>query len=179
MTLFLFATHYLVMIITCAKLFSYPIMHEKVMNRTRTGFTEAYAQSLSANCDLDFWHSDMLFVRNTMSSHDNYLCQIILKSHHAWQSYESVTSRFTLTPIHKILVRTVTLTFDIALCFLFATHRLVMTIICAKLLLISTMHDDVVGWTRFRNNHKHTHTHRGKTLYALPPFHGGGIKVSS
>ena len=28
-------------------------MHDKVMNRTRTGLTEAYAQSLSANCDLD------------------------------------------------------------------------------------------------------------------------------
>ena len=52
-TWFLFATHYIVMIITYAKLFTNPIMHDKFMNWTRTGFTEAYAQSLSANCDLD------------------------------------------------------------------------------------------------------------------------------
>ena len=50
---FLFATHRLVMMIICAKLFSNPIMHDKVMDRTRTGFTEVYAQSLSADCDLD------------------------------------------------------------------------------------------------------------------------------
>ena len=30
-----------------------PTMADKVMGRTRTGFTEAYAQSLSAECDLD------------------------------------------------------------------------------------------------------------------------------
>ena len=52
-TWFLFATHCFVIVITGAKLFSNPIMHDKVMNRTRTGFTEAYAQSLSSNCDLD------------------------------------------------------------------------------------------------------------------------------
>ena len=52
-TWFLFATHYLVMIIFCSKLYLNPTMHNKVMGRTRTGFTEVYAQSLSANCDLD------------------------------------------------------------------------------------------------------------------------------
>ena len=52
-TRFLFATLCLVMIIICIKLFSNPIMHDEVMNRTQTGFTEAYAQSISANCDLD------------------------------------------------------------------------------------------------------------------------------
>ena len=41
------------MIIVCAKLFTNPTMHIKVMGRTRTGFTEVYAQTLSANCDLD------------------------------------------------------------------------------------------------------------------------------
>ena len=53
-TWFLFATHRLVMMIICAKLFSNPTMHNKVMGQTRTGFIEAYAQSLSADCDLDF-----------------------------------------------------------------------------------------------------------------------------
>ena len=52
-TWFLFPTHSLVMIIICAKLFLNPIMHNKVMGRTRTGFTEVYAQSLSANYDLN------------------------------------------------------------------------------------------------------------------------------
>ena len=32
------------------------------MGRTRTGFTEVYAQSLSATCDLDLLPSDMVLV---------------------------------------------------------------------------------------------------------------------
>ena len=39
------------------------------------------------------------------------------------------------------------LTFDLALWFLFATHRLVMIIILAKLFINPTMHDKVVGQT--------------------------------
>ena len=49
---FLIATHPLIMVISCAKLFSNPNMHNKVLGRTQTGFTEDYAQSLSADCDL-------------------------------------------------------------------------------------------------------------------------------
>ena len=52
-TCFLFATHGLVMMITCAKVCSNPIEHDKVMNQTRIGLIEAYAKSLSADCDLD------------------------------------------------------------------------------------------------------------------------------
>ena len=52
-TWFLFATHRLIIIIICAKLFSNPTMHNKVMGRTQTGFTEVYAKSLNADCDLD------------------------------------------------------------------------------------------------------------------------------
>ena len=52
-TWFLFATHGLVMIIICAILFSNSTMHNKVMGLIRTGFTEVYAQSLSAAYDLD------------------------------------------------------------------------------------------------------------------------------
>ena len=51
-TWFLFATYRLVMMIICAKLFSNPTMHNKVMGQTRTSFTEDYAQSLSADFDL-------------------------------------------------------------------------------------------------------------------------------
>ena len=62
-------------------------MHNKVMDRTRTGFTEVYAQSLSADCDLDLWPSEMVLVRDTWSCHDDHLCQIIFKSHHVRLSY--------------------------------------------------------------------------------------------
>ena len=91
---FLVATHPLTMIIICARLFSNPTMHNKVMSQTRTGFTEVYAQSLSADCDLDLWASDMVLVCDTSSCHDDYLCQIIFKSHHVQQSNESDTYRF-------------------------------------------------------------------------------------
>ena len=46
-------TYCLAMMIICAKLFSNPTMHNKVMCRTRTGFTELNAQNLSADRDLD------------------------------------------------------------------------------------------------------------------------------
>ena len=40
-------THYMPFshLIICAKLFSNPTMHNKVMGQTRTGFTEVYALS--------------------------------------------------------------------------------------------------------------------------------------
>ena len=89
-TWFLFATHYIVMKSIFAKLFSNPFMHDKVIDRTRTCFTEAYAQNLSANCDLGLWPSDMLFFyRDTLSRHGGHLYQIIFISHHARQSYGS------------------------------------------------------------------------------------------
>ena len=69
--------------IICAKLFLNPTMHNKVKGRARTGFTEVYAQSLSANCDLDLCLSDMVLVRDTLSCHDDHLYQIIFKSHYA------------------------------------------------------------------------------------------------
>ena len=52
-TWLLLATHCLVMMINCAKLFSNLTMHNKVMGRTLTGSTDVYEQSLSADCDLD------------------------------------------------------------------------------------------------------------------------------
>ena len=52
-TWFLFATHRLIIIIICAKLFLNPTMHNKVMGQTQTGFTAVYAQTLNADCGLD------------------------------------------------------------------------------------------------------------------------------
>ena len=54
--------HYLVMMIVNTKSFSNPTLHNKVMGRTRTGFTIVNAQSLSADCDLDLWPNDMVLV---------------------------------------------------------------------------------------------------------------------
>ena len=42
------------MMIISAKLFSNPTMPNNVMGWTRTGSIEVYAQSLSADCDLNF-----------------------------------------------------------------------------------------------------------------------------
>ena len=86
-TWFLIATHLLIMTIICAKLFLKSTMHNKVIDRTGTGFTDVYAQNLSADCDLDLWSSDMVLVPNTSSCHDEHLCQIIFKSHHVRLSY--------------------------------------------------------------------------------------------
>ena len=60
-------------------------MHKEVMSQTRTGFTEVYARSLSADRDLDLLTltCDMVLVHDTLSDQDNYLCQIIFKSHFA------------------------------------------------------------------------------------------------
>ena len=51
------------------------------------GLTEVYAQSLSADCDLDLWPSNMVLVCNTYSCHDDRLCQIVFKSYHVRLSY--------------------------------------------------------------------------------------------
>ena len=78
-----------------AKLFSNPPMHDKIMQWTWTSFTEACAQSLSADFDLDLWPTNMVLVHDISSCHDDHLCQIIFKSHHAWQSYGPNTNSFT------------------------------------------------------------------------------------
>ena len=58
-------------------------MHNQVIGRTQTGFTEVYAQSLSADCDLDLWPSHIALIRDTSSCYDDQLCQIIFESHNA------------------------------------------------------------------------------------------------
>ena len=92
-TCVLFTTHCLVMVIICADLFINPTMHGKVMCQTQTGFTEAYAQSLRADCDLDLQSSNMVSVW-IYRHHDDHLYQIIYKSCHARLSYGSDTNRF-------------------------------------------------------------------------------------
>ena len=66
-------------------------MHDKVMRQTRTSFTEVYAQSLSVDCDLGLWPSNMVLVRYTSSCHNDNLCWIIFKSCHVGLSYGPVT----------------------------------------------------------------------------------------
>ena len=55
-----------------------------------------------------------------------------------WAGHKQVS----LKSMHKVL--TVTLTFDLATWFLFATYPLVMKI-CANLFINPTMHDKVMG----------------------------------
>ena len=62
-------------------------MQNKLMGQTRTGVTEVYVQSLSADCDLDFWPSNMVLVPDTSFCHDDHLFHIIFKSHYVWLSY--------------------------------------------------------------------------------------------
>ena len=79
-----------------AVLFLNPTMHNKVMSRTRTGYTEVSAQSLSADCDLD------LLVRDTSSCHD-HLYQIIFKSLYVWLSYgQDMILEYTNTHTHTL-----------------------------------------------------------------------------
>ena len=54
------------MIIICALLFIKSAIHDKVMGQTQTDFTIAYAQSLSADYDLDLWPNDMVLVPDTL-----------------------------------------------------------------------------------------------------------------
>ena len=61
-----------------------------------------------------------------------------------WVGHEQVS----LKSVHKVQVRTVTLTFNLATWFLFTTQYLVIMIICAKLLLNPTMHNKLMCWTR-------------------------------
>ena len=70
------------MIIICAKLFINLTTHDKRMGKTETGFTEAYAQSISEDCDLDLEPNDMVLLCDKLFCHANHLCQIIFKSHH-------------------------------------------------------------------------------------------------
>ena len=51
-------------------------MHYKIMGRTRTGFTEVYAESLSSDCDLDLGPSYMVPVRETSSCHDDHFTKL-------------------------------------------------------------------------------------------------------
>ena len=43
---------------------------------------------------IDIWPSDKVLASDTLSCHDNHLCHIIFKSHHAIQSYGLDTKRF-------------------------------------------------------------------------------------
>ena len=58
------------MIIICAKLFINLTMHNKVTGQTCTVFTEAYAQCLRADCDLDLGPSNTILVCDISSCHD-------------------------------------------------------------------------------------------------------------
>ena len=74
-----------------------------------------------------------------------------------WVGHEQVS----LKPMHKVEVQTVTLTFDLVISFVFATHSFVMMITCATLFSNLTMTDEVIGGTLFWNTQTKTHTRTG------------------
>ena len=130
----LFATHRFIMMIICAKLFSNPTMHNKVMGQTRAGFTEVYVQSLSVESDLHLWPSDIVCVCHRSSCHDDHLCQIIFKSDHVQLSYG------------PDMILEHTNTHGQGKLYNMPFHHF-MTITCAKLFSNPTIHNEVLGWT--------------------------------
>ena len=62
--------------------------------RGSTSITEVFAQCIRADCDLDFRPSDMVLICNILTSIDDFLCQLIFKSHLACQSYVLDTVRY-------------------------------------------------------------------------------------
>ena len=101
---------------------------EKPCLRQARQITEACAQTVSADCELDIWLRDMLLAQDTLSCLDDHSCQIIFKSHHAGWGY-SLNTRCLCTNCNCGLC----LTFVQATWFLHATFRLVVMIISAKL----------------------------------------------
>ena len=49
-------------------------MQDKVMSWMQQAFIVAYEQSLSTVYDLDLWASNIVFICNRLSSHDDHLC---------------------------------------------------------------------------------------------------------
>ena len=124
-------------------------------------------QSFSADCDFDLWPREMAFACDTLSCHDNHLCQIIFKSHHAIQSSGPDKNRFHWSLCTKCKSKlwpwSLTWQYD------------------------SCMGDILLSWNYFQippcrtklwaeRDSGNTHTWTGKTLYAFPPFHGRCIK---
>ena len=132
---FLIATHHLIMIISCAKLFSNPTMHNKVMGRTQTGSTEVLT------FDLATW---FLF-----ATHRLVMIIICAKLFSNPTMHSKVMGR-TQTGSTEVYAQCLSADYDLDLAtwFLFMTHCLVMMITCAKLFSIPTMHNKVMGRTR-------------------------------
>ena len=62
-----------------------------VMSRIRTGFTEAFAENVSADCDVDLWRSDIILAHYTLSSRWSFVPNNFYKFYYAWRSYGSDT----------------------------------------------------------------------------------------
>ena len=79
-TWFLHMTHHLVIIIICTvpSNFQIPPCHTKLWADTNR--FHGSRRTSSANCDLDFWPSNMVHTWDTSSCHDDHLCQIIFRT---------------------------------------------------------------------------------------------------
>lgn len=85
-------------------------MQEKIMS-WKLNFLVAYKQSLSLVCDLRHWASDVIFVANTSSCHNNQSCQFIYKC-----QYKCLSYRQTQTGFSEIYAQHLSADCDIDLC---------------------------------------------------------------
>ena len=103
---------------------------------------------LCTNCECGLWHWPLTYW------HGSYT------RHFVWSWLSFLPNNFQIPPIFEmrlwvghdsgmpqLKVSAVTLTFDLGIWFLHATHRLVTMIISAKWFLNTTMHDEVMGRT--------------------------------
>ena len=113
-------------------------MQDKAMSWIQLAFIVAYEQSLRMDNDLDLWASHMVLLCDISSCHDDQLCKIIYKSHHAWNSYGSDMNSFTkanaqslsghcdldLWPSNMVLVCNTLFCHDAYLChIIFKSHQ--------------------------------------------------------
>ena len=87
---------------------------------------DAYAQTVSVDCDLNLSPSDIVFTHYTSSCCDDHFCQNIFQILQIFRMKLCVGHDFGL---HKL---TGTLTFDLATWFLYAPHGPFMVIISAE-----------------------------------------------
>ena len=89
-------THRLSMVTIGAKLFRNLTMDIKLICLTRTLMFTMNKVNIdkvpTEHCDLDLWVGEKLLLHDMLSIHSDNLCQIVLKSDHACQTYRADTN---------------------------------------------------------------------------------------
>jgi hypothetical protein len=129
-------------IIICAKLFQNLSMHDKV-----TVWTWLLCKWKRTD-----GQRDISFSQDTLSWCGRHLCQVILKSLDAWQSYSPDTNVCTINSCDNVKLQnvSVTLTFEVRTWFFDASHCLDVVDIWAKLFQNPSMYDKVTIRARMK-----------------------------